>query len=315
VSISGERSRHLQILARGPQMLGDLTMKKLSFIRRNNQRHWVGDGFPVRSIFSYNDVGKEISPFLLLDYAGPEIFPPSEQRRGVGAHPHRGFETVTIAYSGEVEHRDSSGGGGIVRPGDVQWMTAASGLVHEEFHGSEYAKRGGPFEMIQLWVNLSAKDKKAPPGYQNITNAQIPRVDLPSGAGTVRVIAGNHQGTQGPAHTFSPMNVWDVRLTAGKSVEFRVPAGWTTALFVLKGRVRLESGEIVGAAELAVLDREEETFAIDALEDATLLVLNGQPIEEPIVGQGPFVMNTRAEIDQAMDDYRNGRMGRLAAHM
>jgi quercetin 2,3-dioxygenase len=289
-------------------------MKKLSFIRRNDQRHWVGDGFPVRSIFSYNDLGKEMSPFLLLDYAGPENFPPSEQRRGVGAHPHRGFETVTIVYNGEVEHRDSSGGGGIVRPGDVQWMTAASGLVHEEFHGREYAKRGGPFEMIQLWVNLSAKDKQARPGYQNITNAQIPRVDLPSGAGTARVIAGDYQGTRGPAHTFSPMNVWDVGLTAGKSVEFRVPAGWTTALFVLKGRVRLRSGEIAGAAELAVLEREDETFAMEALEDTTLLFLNGQPIEEPIVGQGPFVMNTRAEIDQAMDDYRNGRMGRLAAH-
>jgi redox-sensitive bicupin YhaK (pirin superfamily) len=168
--------------------------------------------------------------------------------------------------------------------------------------------------MIQLWVNLSAKDKKAPPGYQNITNAQIPRVDLPSGAGIVRVIAGNYQATQGPAHTFSPMNVWDVRLTAGNSVEFRVPTGWTAALFVLDGTVRLGSGEIAGAAELAVLEREEDTFAIAALEDATLLFLNGQPIEEPIVGQGPFVMNTRAEIDQAMDDYRNGRMGRLAAH-
>jgi redox-sensitive bicupin YhaK (pirin superfamily) len=289
-------------------------MKKLSFIRRNNDRHWVGDGFPVRSIFSYNDLGKEISPFLLLDYAGPENFPPSEQRRGVGAHPHRGFETVTIAYSGEVEHRDSSGGGGIVRPGDVQWMTAASGLVHEEYHGSEYAKRGGLFEMIQLWVNLSAKDKQAPPGYQNITNAQIPRVDLPSGAGNVRVIAGNYQATPGPAHTFSPMNVWDVRLKGQARLEFRVPAGWTAALFVLKGRVRLGSGEIAGEAELAVLDREDETLAIEALEDTTLLFLNGQPIEEPIVGQGPFVMNTRAEIDQAMDDYRNGRMGRLAAH-
>ena len=289
-------------------------MKKLSFIRRNNDRHWVGDGFPVRSIFSYNDLGKEISPFLLLDYAGPENFPPSEQRRGVGAHPHRGFETVTIVYSGEVEHRNSSGGGGIVRPGDVQWMTAASGLVHEEFHGSEYAKRGGPFEMIQLWVNLSAKDKKAPPDYQNITNAQIPRVDLPSGAGTVRVIAGNYHGARGPAHTFSPMNVWDVRLKGGAHVDFRVPAGWTMALFVLKGRVRLGSGEIAGAAEIAVFEREDDTLAIEALEDTTLLFLNGQPIEEPIVGQGPFVMNTAEEIGQAMDDYRNGRMGRLAAH-
>jgi quercetin 2,3-dioxygenase len=290
-------------------------MKKISFIRRNNDRHWVGDGFPVRNIFSYNDLGKEISPFLLLDYAGPENFPPSEQRRGVGAHPRRGFETVTIAYSGEVEHRDSSGGGGIVRPGDVQWMTAASGLVHEEYHGSEYAKRGGLFEMIQLWVNLSAKDKKAPPGYQNITSAQIPRVDLPSGAGTVRVIAGNYQGTQGPAHTFSPMNVWDVRLKGGAHVDFRVPAGWTTALFVLKGRVRLGTGEIASGAELAVLEREDEAFAIEALEDTTLLFLNEQPIDEPIVGQGPFVMNTQAEINQAVDDYRNGRMGRLAAHM
>ncbi len=289
-------------------------MKTVSSIRRTDQRHWVGDGFPVRSIFSYNDLGKEISPFLLLDYTGPENFPPSEQRRGVGAHPHRGFETVTIVYSGEVEHRDSSGGGGIVRPGDVQWMTAASGLVHEEFHGSEYAKRGGPFEMIQLWVNLSAKDKKAPPGYQNITNAQIPRVELPSGAGMVRVIAGDYLETRGPAHTFSPMNVWDVRLTAGAHVDFRVPAGWTTALFVLKGRVRLGSGEIAGAAELVVLGREGENFEITALEYATLLFLNGQPIEEPIVGQGPFVMNTAEEIYQAMDDYRNGRMGRLAAH-
>ncbi len=289
-------------------------MKKLSFIRRNDQRHWVGDGFPVRSIFSYNDLGRELSPFLLLDYAGPENFPPSEQRRGVGAHPHRGFETVTIVYSGEVEHRDSSGGGGIVRPGDVQWMTAASGLVHEEFQGSDYAKRGGPFEMIQLWVNLSAKDKKAPPGYQNITNAQIPQVDLPSGAGTVRVIAGDYQGTLGPAHTFGPMNVWDVRVHTGARVEFSVSAGWTTALFVLKGRVRLGSGEVAAAAELAVFEREDETFEIEALEDSALLFLNGQPIEEPIVGQGPFVMNTAEEIGQAIDDYRNGRMGRLAAH-
>jgi quercetin 2,3-dioxygenase len=287
-------------------------MKKLAFIRRNYERHWVGDGFPVRTIFSYNDRAKEMSPFLLLDYAGPENFPPSEQRRGVGAHPHRGFETVTIVYSGEVEHRDSSGGGGIVRPGDVQWMTAASGIVHEEFHGSAYAKRGGPFEMIQLWINLAAKDKKAPPGYQNITDAQIPRVELPSGGGTVRVIAGNYQGMQGPAHTFSPMNLWDVRLRAGARVEFRVPAGWTTALLVLKGEVRLASGETAGGAELAVFEREDETFAVAALEDATLLLLNGQPIEEPIVGQGPFVMNTRAEIDQAMDDYRSGRMGLLA---
>ena len=288
-------------------------MKKLSFIRRNGERHWVGDGFPVRGIFSYNDLGQELSPFLLLDYAGPENFPPSQQRRGVGAHPHRGFETVTIVYSGEVEHRDSSGGGGTIGPGDVQWMTAASGLVHEEFHGTGYAKRGGPFEMIQLWVNLAAKDKKAAPAYQNITNSQIPRVDLASGAGTVRVFAGDYRGRHGPAKSFSPMNVWDIRLKGGRE-EFHVPVGWTTALFVLDGRVRLGSGEVAGAAELAIFAREEEAFEIEALEDSAILLLNGQPIDEPIVGMGPFVMNTEAEIAQAMADYRSGRMGRLAAH-
>lgn len=288
-------------------------MKKLAFIQRNNERHWVGDGFPVRSIFSYHDFSRELSPFLLLDYAGPHMFPPTEQRRGVGAHPHRGFETVTIVYSGELEHRDSSGAGGSIGPGDVQWMTAAAGLVHEEFHAPEFAKRGGPFEVIQLWVNLAAKDKKAPPAYQSLSNAQIPRVDLPSDTGYVRIIAGNYQGTQGPAHTFSPMNLWDIRLKADRPAEFRVPAGWTTALFVLSGRVRLPSGETVGAAELAVFDREQETFALEALEDTKLLLLNGQPIDEPVVGHGPFVMNTAAEIDQAMVDYRNGRMGRLEA--
>jgi redox-sensitive bicupin YhaK (pirin superfamily) len=288
-------------------------MKKLSFIRRTSERHWVGDGFPVRSIFSYNDLGQDISPFLLLDYAGPENFPPSTHRRGVGAHPHRGFETVTIVYSGEVEHRDSSGGGGTIGPGDVQWMTAASGLIHEEFHGTGFAQRGGPFEMIQLWVNLAAKDKKAPPGYQSISNTDIPRVELPSGGGFVRVIAGEYQDRRGPVRTFSPMNVWDVRLTSGAREEFHVPAGWTTALVVLKGEVRFGSGDIAGPAELAVFEREEAAFEIQVLDDATILVLNGKPLNEPIVGMGPFVMNTEAEIEQAMADYRSGRMGRLAA--
>ena len=287
-------------------------MKKLSFIQRHNQRHWVGDGFPVRSVFSYNDLGAELSPFLLLDYAGPASFPPSLHRRGVGEHPHRGFETVTIVYDGEVEHRDSSGGGGIIGPGDVQWMTAASGIVHEEFHGPDFAKKGGPFEMIQLWVNLPAKDKTAPPGYQNITGAQIPRVDLPDGAGLVRVIAGDYNRAKGPARTFTPINLWDVRLNAGHRAEFRVPQGHTTALLVLKGRVRLAGGELVGEAELAVLERDAAVFSVEAQADATLLVLNGQPIDEPIVGHGPFVMNTRAEIEQAIADYQNGRMGRIA---
>ena len=287
-------------------------MKKLSFIQRNNQRHWVGDGFPVRSIFSYNDRAAEFSPFLLLDYAGPATFPPTTQRKGVGEHPHRGFETVTIVYDGEVEHRDSSGGGGVIGPGDVQWMTAAGGLVHEEYHGAGYAKRGGPFEVVQLWVNLPAKHKMTTPGYQGITSAQIPRVELPDSAGSVRVIAGNYEGTKGPARTFTPVNVWDVRVNKGKRATFNVPAGYTTGLLVLRGGVRLAGGESVGEAELAMLERSGETFTVEALENTTLLLLNGQPLNEPVVGHGPFVMNTRAEIQQAIIDYQNGKMGQMA---
>ena len=288
-------------------------MKKLAFILRNNQRHWVGNGFPVRSVFSYNERAAELSPFLLLDYAGPATFEPTTERKGVGEHPHRGFETVTIVYAGEVEHRDSTGGGGIIGPGDVQWMTAAGGLVHEEFHGPTFAKTGGAFEMVQLWVNLPAKHKMAPPGYQGITDVTIPRIALPDAAGTLRVIAGAYNGTTGPAHTFSPVNVWDVKLVAGARASFRVPAGYTTVLFVLRGNMRLANGDPVGEAEAAVLERAGEEFSIEAVENTTLLVLNGQPLGEPVVGYGPFVMNTRAEIQQAITDYQNGRMGNIAA--
>jgi len=286
-------------------------MKKLAFIQSQDNGHWVGDGFPVRSIFSYNDRSAELSPFLLLDYAGPADFPPTDKRRGVGEHPHRGFETVTIVYSGEVEHRDSSGGGGLIGPGDVQWMTAAGGIVHEEFHGPEFAKNGGLFEVIQLWVNLRAKDKMAEPGYQAITSAQIPRVELAGGAGLVRVIAGDYHGNAGPARTYTPMNIWDVRLNAGARAEFDVPDDYTTALFVLRGRVKLSGGELVGEAQLANFEREGGKLAVEALEDTTLLLLNGQPIAEPVVGYGPFVMNTQKEIQQAIADYQSGRMGRI----
>lgn len=286
--------------------------KKLDFIQRSNGSHWVGDGFPVRNIFSYNDIHEEMSPFLMLDYGGPTEFPPTEARRGVGQHPHRGFETVTIVYDGEVEHRDSTGSGGTIGPGDVQWMTAAAGIVHEEFHGRDFARRGGKFEMIQLWVNLPAKDKMARPGYQGITDAQIPAVALPGGAGTVRVIAGSYDGHAGPAHTFSPMNVWDVRVKAGQRVQFTLPEGHTTALFVLKGGVRVD-GQVAGEAELAVMERAGTDFMFEATEDATLLLLNGAPTNEPIVGYGPFVMNTQAEIRQAFADFQSGKMGRIAA--
>ncbi|WP_430422983.1 pirin family protein [Methylibium petroleiphilum] len=286
-------------------------MKQLSFVRRSPGRHWVGDGFPVRGVFSYNDLAEPMSPFLLLDHAGPVEFEPTTRRLGVGRHPHRGFETVTIVYAGEVEHRDSTGAGGSIGPGDVQWMTAGRGIVHEEFHGRDYARRGGPFEMLQLWVNLPAKDKGVAPAYQGITAAQIPHVALPDAAGTVRVIAGELQGVAGPARSFSPINLWDLRLVAGRPVRLSVPAGHTTALFVLKGGLRVDGSDtVVGEAELAVLEREGDTLQIEAVTDASVLLLGGEPLNEPVVGQGPFVMNTPAEIRQAFVDYQSGQFGR-----
>ena len=271
----------------------------------------MGDGFPVKTIFSYQGDAEKFSPFLLLDHAGPTRFSATENKRGVGEHPHRGFETVTIVYDGEVEHRDSAGGGGKIGPGDVQWMTAASGLVHEEFHGTEYARRGGPFEMIQLWVNLPKKDKMAKAGYQGISNAQIPRIELPAAAGSVRVIAGEYENKKGAARTFSPLNVWDVRLKAGHSFKLSLTEGHTTALFVLNGKLRLDNGEEVSTSDLALMEREGTKLSIAAVEDTTLLFLNGEPLNEPIVGYGPFVMNTEGEIRQAFADFQSGKMGRL----
>ena len=288
------------------------TGKKLRCIQRSAGSHWVGNGFPVRSLFSYPNLGSVLSPFLLLDYAGPMEFPPTHDRLGVGEHPHRGFETVTIVYEGEVEHRDSSGGGGSIGPGDVQWMTAASGIVHEEFHGRNFAQRGGLFQMVQLWVNLPAKDKMSAPHYQGILNNQIPTVTLPDGQGTVRVIAGEFAGTKGPAKTYTPIHVWDLRLTSDQPFDLEVPDGYTTALVVLEGAVHVNGSEAIGAAEVGLFDRTGETIRIDSAENVTALLLIGEPIDEPIVGSGPFVMNTDQEIRQAMTDYQSGKMGHLS---
>ena len=288
-------------------------MKKLAFIKRSNGNHWVGDGFPVQNIFSYRDIHQEMSPFLLMDYAGPARFEPTEQRRGVGQHPHRGFETVTIVYEGQVSHHDSTDAGGTIGPGDVQWMTAGSGIIHEEYHGDDYARTGGPFEMIQLWVNLPAKDKMTKPGYQGITRGQIPEIQLAEDAGKVRVIAGEYTGQQGPAHTFSPMNVWDVRLNAGSTTTFNLPEGHTTAIFVLHGAVGLGSVHTIRPSELAVMQREGTDLVLEAQQDTVLLLLNGEPLNEPVVGHGPFVMNTAEEIHQAIDDYNQGRFVAVAA--
>ena len=290
----------------------DRSLKKVRCIQRSADRHWVGDGFPVRTLFAYANLGAVLSPFLLFDYAGPAEFSPTTARRGVGEHPHRGFETVTIVYAGEVEHRDSSGGGGRIGPGDVQWMTAAAGLVHEEFHGAEFAHRGGAFEMVQLWVNLPARDKRSRPGYQAITSAQIPTVALTGAGNSARVIAGELAGVKGPARTFTPISVWDLRLDGDTPIELTVPEGYTTILAVLRGTLRINgSDEAVGAAEVALFDRARERIRIDRAEQATALLLCGQPIDEPIVGQGPFVMNTPQEIRQAIVDYQSGRMGHL----
>ena len=286
--------------------------KKLRCIQRSAGRHWVGDGFPVRTLFSYPNLGPVIDPFLLLDYAGPMEFPPTRERRGVGEHPHRGFETVTIVYAGEVEHRDSSGGGGRIGPGDVQWMTAASGIVHEEFHGRDFARRGGLFEMVQLWVNLPAEDKKAPPAYQGVTDGQIPQVSLPGGRGSVRVIAGEFAGARGPARTFTPIQLWDLRLTGGQPTHLALPDGYTTALVVLRGALRVAGSEAIREAEVALFDRAGVSVRIDEAEDATALLLCGEPIGEPIAGQGPFVMNRPEEIREAILDYQRGRMGHLS---
>lgn len=286
-------------------------MKQLLLKHRSDKPHWVGDGFPVRSIFTYNDLAKHISPFLLMDYAGPTDFTPTDHRRGVGEHPHRGFETVTIVYSGEVEHRDSAGGGGQIGPGDVQWMTAASGLVHEEKHGAEFAKNGGRFEMIQLWVNLPAKDKMTKPRYQGLLKESIPRVSLKNDSGILRVIAGDYLGHKGPAKTFTAINLWDIKLNTQKEIRFNMPAGQTCLVFVLDGDVVVNGNESLTSAELGVLDPKEIEFTLLANKDSKILLLGGEPLNEPIVGYGPFVMNTPKEIQQAFADFESGKIGHI----
>ena len=277
-------------------------------------RHWVGNGFPVHGMFGYSGPGvAQRSPFLMLDYAAPTHFSPTRERRGVGQHPHRGFETVTIVYAGEVEHRDSAGNGGVIGPGDVQWMTAAGGILHEEFHSTAYAAKGGPFEMVQLWVNLPAKDKLGPAGYQGILDAQIPAVALADGAGTARIIAGEYAGQRGPARTFTPMNVWDLRLVAGKTVELPQPEGWTTLLVVLDGTIQLNGAQVLRPAQMATLSTAGTGVTIETRSEAKLLLLAGEPIDEPVVGYGPFVMNSQQEILQAIADFNRGRFGTLAS--
>ncbi|HZV02489.1 MAG TPA: pirin family protein [Planctomycetota bacterium] len=285
------------------------TLKRVLGIVPAPPRHWVGDGFAVHSMFTYDDEG--LSPFLLLDYAPPKRFEPSSHRRGVGEHPHRGFETVTIAFQGEVEHRDSSGATGKIGAGDVQWMTAASGVVHEEFQSAEFTKKGGTFEMVQLWVNLPARLKMSKPRYQDLRDRDIPAVQLPDDAGILRVIAGEHDGKKGPAKTFTPVELWDLRLKGGRKVEITVPEGHTTALLVRQGEISVNGSAKASDVQLVVLDPEGGHVSIETTKDSNVLLIAGEPLGEPVVGYGPFVMNTEAEIQQAFLDYRSGKMGSL----
>ncbi|MFV8906140.1 pirin family protein [Serratia fonticola] len=286
-------------------------MKKILGVYNSPEAHWVGNGFLVNSLFSYNELGAEMSPFLLLDHAAPTKFRSHSGRRGVGQHPHRGFETVTIVYQGEVEHRDSTGSGGVIGPGDVQWMTAASGILHEEFHSKDFSQKGGTIEMVQLWVNLPAKDKMAAPGYQTLLNQDIPVVPLADNAGQVRVIAGNYGGHAGPARTFSPINVWDMKLNAGRNTTLRVEEGHTLAVVMLHGAILVNGEQIVRETQMVLLDRAGDSITLEANGDVSLLVLSGEPIDEPIVGYGPFVMNNEAEIQQAFRDFNSGQFGAM----
>jgi len=285
--------------------------KKVVTVQGAGSNHWVGDGFPVRNLFPSNGIDAQVNPFLMLDYAGPNYFEPTRKSQGVGEHPHRGFETVTIAYQGAVSHRDSAGNSGTIYPGDVQWMTAASGVVHEEKHEKQFAESGGTFEMVQLWVNLPSEYKMSKPRYQGITKEDIPSVKFGEES-YARIIAGELNGVKGPAKTFTPVTLFDVRLKAGERAGLSIAEGHNTAVVLLKGDVTVGNDtKLSGEARIAVLSQEGEGVVLEAKADSTLLVLGGEPIDEPVASYGPFVMNTREELQQAVQDYKAGKMGHL----
>ena len=287
-------------------------MKRITEVLNRQDQHWVGNGFKVSSIFHYQTHGRELSPFLLLDYAAPLQFPGDGKRRGVDGHPHKGFETVTIAYQGEVSHRDSTGGGGTIGAGDVQWMTAGSGLLHEELHSEAFSRDGGIFEMVQLWVNLPAKHKGETPRYQTLDKANIPVVEVPGADANLWVISGEYNGTPGAAETFTPIDLWDV--TAASSTSFTLPAkaGQGGGVLVLQGDARIGDRDVT-ARDLVIFDRDGSDIAIESKGPARFLFLSGEPIDEPIAGYGPFVMNTQEEIAAAFEQFRSGEMGEQAA--
>ena len=288
-------------------------MKKVAKIHQPPPKHWISNGFEVQSMFTYRDTDKNLDPFLMMDYNPPRYFDGGRHNHllGVEEHPHRGFETVTIAYQGEITHRDSTGGGGTIGSGDVQWMTAGSGLMHEEYHSEAFSAKGGMFEMVQLWVNLPAKYKMTRPKYQAIKATDIPLVELPDNAGHVRIIAGRLGDTQGAAETFSPVNMWDVNMRAGKSHKFSVPESHNLIILLLEGSILVNEADIARQSELITFEKGGNDVRIEANNETKLLMLSGEPLNEPIVGYGPFVMNSREEIHQAFDDINSGKFGRI----
>lgn len=275
--------------------------------------HMVGDGFRVHNFFpsGYNLGLQRMSPFFMLDYNSKVDFSPKEEPRGVGVHPHRGFETVTIAYNGKVAHHDSTGNHGVIGEGDIQWMTAGSGVLHKEYHEKEFSQKGGLFQMVQLWVNLPAKDKMTTPKYQGIENNQLGKYYLPDNQGVVEVIAGEYKGIKGAASTFTPMNMYNIRIKKGVSISFSLPENHNTGILVIEGSAKANDGETAPTDNFILFRNDGTDIKIEASEDAVLLLLSGEPINEPIFPYGPFLMNTRAEIMQAYDDLAKGKFGVL----
>lgn len=290
-----------------------MKVKKVQQVLPPPPPHMVGDGFRVHNFFpnGYNMSQDRMSPFYLLDYNSRITFPPSDHPRGVGVHPHRGFETVTIAYRGKVQHRDSRGNAGVIGQGDLQWMTAGAGILHKEYHEVEFSKTGGPFQMVQLWVNLPAKYKMTPPKYQAITNQEIPKHILPNDAGEVEVIAGNFEGTKGVASTFTEIEMYNIRLNPGGHMRFELPEDFNTGILVVEGEAEVNGTDNAPLDNFVLFHNDGERITLSSQKGALLLVLSGRPIKEPIVGYGPFLMNTKQEIMQAFDDMNAGKFGEL----
>ncbi|GAA3559609.1 pirin family protein [Snuella lapsa] len=288
-----------------------MKIRSIEQVTKPGTPHFVGDGFRVHNFIPGTSTMERMDPFIMLDYNSKYNFPPTDKPKGVGVHPHRGFETVTIAYKGRVEHMDSAGGGGVIGEGDVQWMTAASGVLHKEFHETEWSKTGGEFQMVQLWVNLPAKDKMSPPKYQAISNAEMPKVRLQNEAGEIEIIAGQYNGNEGPASTFSPINMYNVKLKKGAKTELVFPQNYTTAMLMVEGNAKVNDVIEVLEDHFALFGLDGESIVIEALSDAVILVLSGEPLNEPIAAHGPFVMNSREELMEAFNDFNTGKFGYL----